>query len=68
MNRPNLMIKVPAAPEGFPAVEELIAQGLNVNVTLMFSLEQYEAAARRTTAVSPGWQTQLARHRSHRSS
>ena len=40
------MIKVPAAPEGFPAVEELIAQGLNVNVTLMFSLEQYEAAAR----------------------
>ena len=44
--RPNLMIKVPAAPQGFPAVEELIAQGLNVNVTLMFSLEQYEAAAR----------------------
>ena len=46
VDRPNLMIKVPAAPEGFPAVEELIAQGLNVNVTLMFSLEQYEAAAR----------------------
>ena len=46
VDRPNLMIKVPAAPQGFPAVEELIAQGLNVNVTLMFSLEQYEAAAR----------------------
>ena len=46
VNRPNLMIKVPAAPQGFPAVEELIAQGVNVNVTLMFSLEQYEAAAR----------------------
>ena len=46
VNRPNLMIKVPAAPEGFPAVEALIAEGLNVNVTLMFSLEQYEAAAR----------------------
>ncbi len=49
VNRPNLMIKVPAAPQGFPAVEELIAQGVNVNVTLMFSLEQYEAAARAYT-------------------
>ena len=49
VDRPNLMIKVPAAPEGFPAVEALIAEGLNVNVTLMFSLEQYEAAARAYT-------------------
>lgn len=45
VNRPNLMIKVPATPEGIPAVEELIAAGLNVNATLMFSLADYEAVA-----------------------
>ncbi len=39
---PNLMIKVPATDEGFPAIEELIASGINVNTTLIFSLEQYE--------------------------
>ena len=43
VNRPNLMIKVPATPEGIPAIEELIAEGINVNVTLMFSLFHYEA-------------------------
>ncbi len=43
--RPNLMIKVPATPEGIPPIEELIAAGINVNVTLMFSLENYENAA-----------------------
>jgi transaldolase / glucose-6-phosphate isomerase len=43
--RPNLMIKVPATPEGIPAVEELIAEGVNVNVTLMFSPFHYEAVA-----------------------
>ena len=45
VNRPNLMIKVPATPEGIPAVEALIADGINVNITLMFSLEHYEAVA-----------------------
>lgn len=45
VDRPNLMIKVPATPEGIPAVEELTAQGFNINVTLMFSLEQYEQVA-----------------------
>lgn len=45
VNRPNLMIKVPATPEGIPAFEELIASGINVNVTLMFSLQHYEAVA-----------------------
>ncbi|MGI9609557.1 MAG: transaldolase [Acidimicrobiia bacterium] len=45
VDRPNLMIKVPATPEGIPAVEELIAAGLNVNATLMFSLADYEAVA-----------------------
>lgn len=45
VNRPNLMIKVPATPEGIPAIEDLIASGINVNATLMFSLADYEAVA-----------------------
>ncbi|MPZ77598.1 MAG: bifunctional transaldolase/phosoglucose isomerase [Deltaproteobacteria bacterium] len=45
VDRPNLMIKVPATPEGIPAVEELIAGGVNVNITLMFSMSHYEAVA-----------------------
>jgi len=42
VDRPNLMMKVPATSEGIPAIETLIAEGINVNVTLMFSLEHYE--------------------------
>lgn len=42
---PNLFIKVPGTPEGLPAIEELIAAGLPVNVTLLFSDEQYLASA-----------------------
>jgi transaldolase len=45
LERPNVMIKVPATPAGIPAVETLIGEGVNVNVTLIFSLEQYEAVA-----------------------
>jgi transaldolase/glucose-6-phosphate isomerase len=45
VDRPNLMIKVPATPEGIPAIEELIAGGINVNITLMFSMAHYEAVA-----------------------
>ena len=41
LNRPNIMIKVPATPEGIPAIRRLIADGINVNVTLIFSLEAY---------------------------
>ena len=43
VDRPNLMIKVPATPEGVPAIEELIGDGINVNVTLIISLEAYRA-------------------------
>ena len=43
--RPNLMIKIPGTPAGFPAIEALIAEGINVNVTLLFSLRAYEHAA-----------------------
>jgi len=46
LDRPNVMIKVPATPEGIPAVEALIGLGVNVNVTLIFSLAHYEAAVR----------------------
>jgi transaldolase len=43
--RPNLFIKIPGTPEGLPAVEEAIVAGIPVNVTLLFSREQYLAAA-----------------------
>lgn len=45
VNRPNLMIKVPATPQGIPAIRTLIGEGININVTLMFSLGHYEAVA-----------------------
>lgn len=45
VDRPNLMIKVPATAEGIPAIEELIAVGMNINATLMFSMADYENVA-----------------------
>lgn len=45
VDRPNLMIKVPATDAGIPAIEELTAVGLNINATLMFSLTDYESVA-----------------------
>lgn len=45
LGRPNVMIKVPATKAGIPAITELIGAGVNVNVTLMFSIEQYTAVA-----------------------
>ncbi|MBX7215203.1 MAG: transaldolase [Thermoflexales bacterium] len=41
VNRPNLMIKIPATREGLPAIRDAIADGINVNVTLIFGLERY---------------------------
>lgn len=46
VGRKNLMVKVPATPAGIPAIQTLIADGININVTLIFSLEGYEAVAR----------------------
>jgi transaldolase len=43
--RPNLLIKIPGTPEGLPAIEEALFSGIPVNVTLLFSCEQYLAAA-----------------------
>jgi transaldolase len=45
VDRPNIMIKVPATPEGVQAFQELTADGININVTLIFSLEQYDQVA-----------------------
>ena len=42
VNRPNLMVKVPATPAGIPAVRELIGRGLNINITLLFAVSVYE--------------------------
>ncbi len=45
VDKKNLMIKVPATPAGIPAIRTLIGEGINVNVTLLFSIEAYEAVA-----------------------
>src|SRR6266536_4533590 len=45
VDRPNIMIKVPGTAEGIPAFEQLISEGINVNVTLLFSQEVYQKVA-----------------------
>jgi len=42
LDRPNVMVKIPATPEGIPAIEQLTADGINVNITLIFAVEMYE--------------------------
>jgi transaldolase/glucose-6-phosphate isomerase len=45
VNRPNLMVKVPATPEGIPAIRQLLEEGLNINITLLFAQSAYEKVA-----------------------
>jgi transaldolase len=45
LKRPNIMIKIPATKEGLPAIEQALTEGINVNVTLMFSMNHYIAVA-----------------------
>ena len=45
VGRPNVMIKIPATPAGLPAITEVIGRGIDVNVTLIFSVEQYRSVA-----------------------
>ena len=45
VDRQNVMIKIPGTAEGLPAIAQCIARGLNINVTLLFGLERYEAVA-----------------------
>jgi len=42
VNRPNVMIKIPATSEGLPAIQQLISEGLNINITLLFGLPRYQ--------------------------
>ncbi len=42
LHRPNILIKIPATPEGIPAIRHLISEGVNVNITLIFAVEVYE--------------------------
>ncbi|MBT8135410.1 MAG: transaldolase [Gammaproteobacteria bacterium] len=46
VDRQNLMIKIPGTPEGLPAIEQLVYEGINVNVTLLFSVTRYAEVAR----------------------
>ncbi|MGB5527909.1 MAG: transaldolase family protein, partial [Gemmatimonadota bacterium] len=45
VDRPNLMVKIPGTPAGVPAIEELLYEGINVNVTLLFAVDAYEGVA-----------------------
>ena len=45
LKRPNVMVKIPATKEGLPAIEQALTEGININITLMFSMEHYEAVA-----------------------
>lgn len=45
VDRPNLMIKIPGTMEGLPAIEELLFEGINVNITLLFAVDRYQAVA-----------------------
>ncbi len=58
LDRPNVMIKVPATREGLPAIRGLLTEGINVNVTLLFSVERYRAVAE---AYIAALETRLAR-------
>src|ERR671936_15465 len=46
VGRPNIFVKIPATPEGLPAIERCIGDGLNINITLLFSVKVYEKVAR----------------------
>jgi transaldolase len=45
IDRPNLMMKIPATPAGIPAIRQALAEGININITLIFSLENYRQVA-----------------------
>lgn len=61
LNRPNVLIKVPATTEGLVAIRQLISEGINVNVTLLFSLPRYRAVAK---AFVEGLEARVAKRKS----
>ncbi len=60
LNRPNVFIKVPATTEGLLAIQHLISDGININVTLLFNLNRYRAVAE---AYIEGLEVRLANHK-----
>lgn len=60
VHRPNVMVKVPATKAGIPAIRQLISEGININVTLIFSLERYAAVKE---AYLQGLESRLAAHK-----
>src|SRR5438445_1705262 len=61
LNRPNVFIKVPATIEGLPAIQQLISEGINVNITLLFGLPRYRQVA---AAYLAGIETRVAQGKS----
>ncbi|MEJ2537338.1 MAG: transaldolase family protein, partial [Calditrichia bacterium] len=49
VNRPNCFIKIPGTKEGVPAIEQMLYEGVNINITLLFSIQSYEKVARAYT-------------------
>lgn len=60
LNRPNILIKVPATQAGLPAITHLLAAGININVTILFSLERYRQVV---DAFLAGLETRVAQHK-----
>ena len=60
LNRPNVLIKVPATQAGLPAITHLLAAGININVTILFSLERYQQVV---DAFLAGLETRVAQHK-----
>jgi transaldolase/glucose-6-phosphate isomerase len=50
VNRPNVLVKVPGTAEGLPAIQQLLGEGININITLLFAIERYEQVANAYTA------------------
>ena len=68
VDRPNLMVKIPATKPGLAAIEDVIAKGHSINVTLIFSLRRYAEVAESYVRGSSGWSPRAAiRARSLRS-
>src|SRR6516225_483133 len=55
VDRPNLMIKIPGTPEGLPAIQQALSEGININVTLLFAQDMYEKVARAYLAGLEAW-------------
>src|SRR5579862_2794573 len=55
VNRPNVMIKIPATEEGLPAIQQALSEGINVNITLLFAQERYEQVAHAYIAGVQKW-------------